>query len=256
MKTGILVTARLKSVRLPLKALKPIHGRPMIAHQLDRLRMSEIDRIVICTSTMSQDDPLEVLAREEGVGCYRGHPEDVLERLTYAATEFGFDRVFVCTADNPFIDHVSLDLLMHFLSAKRLDYAQMEGLPRGAFGWAASVPAMRHACEVKDTRDTEFWPAYFMKSGLFRWSVLPAEPSVRWPELRLTVDTPADFELTCRIFDELYQPGHVFGLSDIVELCRKSPELVQINAHVRQRQQKPIKLKSGVGSGRAASASP
>ena len=69
------------------------------------------------------------------------------------------------------------------------------------------------------------------------------DPRVRWPELRLTVDTPEDFELIQRIFEALYVPGEIFSLADIVDLCKARPDLVAINANVRQKQALSIRLK-------------
>ena len=89
MKTTLTVTARLKSSRLPMKAIKPIHGRPMFCHLLDRIKLARRPQeIVVCTSPLAQDDPLEELARQENVPCFRGDPEDVLQRLTDAAEAF------------------------------------------------------------------------------------------------------------------------------------------------------------------------
>ena len=79
MKSAVLITARLKSKRLPKKIIKPIYGKPMIKHMLDRLKLAKnSNKIIICTSTVTQDDPLEKIANQENVICYRGDPEDVL----------------------------------------------------------------------------------------------------------------------------------------------------------------------------------
>lgn len=250
MKTAILITARLKSSRLPKKALRPIVGRPLISHLIDRLRLSErADAIVMCTSTVSEDDPLERLAHDEGVACFRGDPVDVLVRLRDAAQTFDCERVFVCTADNPFVDPVHLDALVDFLVAQRCDYACTKGLPWGAFGWAVTTRALAAACEIKNTRDTEVWGGYFTETGRFQHGVLAADAEVRWPELRLTVDTPEDYELASRICEALYEPGKVFTLTDIVQLCRSSPELVAINAHICQKAPAPIRVKDDALAG-------
>jgi spore coat polysaccharide biosynthesis protein SpsF (cytidylyltransferase family) len=68
------------------------------------------------------------------------------------------------------------------------------------------------------------------------------DPQIHWPELRLTVDTPEDFELVTKIFDELYEPPKVFPLSAIVRLCRERPDLVAINASVQQKVGRPIRI--------------
>ena len=245
MNTAILITARLKSTRLPMKVIKPILGRPMICHMLDRLKLAQRPhKIIICTSTVAQDDPLEEIAAHESVCCFRGHPDDVLLRLTHAADQFGVDAVISCTADNPFVDPVYIDRLTDFHLEHGYDYGKSEGLPHGTYAYALSYQAMVRACEIKAETDTEVWGGYFTETGRFSWGVMQVDdPSVRWPELRLTVDTPEDFELVIRIFDELYKPGEVFPLRAIVDLCRRRPDLVAINKHIQQKPARPIRVK-------------
>jgi len=249
MRTAIFVTARLKSTRLPMKAIKPIKGRPMISHLLDRLRLvKRAKRIVLCTSPVEQDAPLVRIAKQENVDYYLGDPEDVLLRLTKAAEHFGVDTIISCTADNPFVEPEYVDRLLDFHLAHQHDFSKTEGLPFGAFSYALSRPAMEKACEIKAERDTEVWGGYFTESGYFRWGTMEvSDPAVRWPELRLTVDTPEDFEFASRIFDELYEPGRVFFLPALVELCRARPDLVAINAAVRQKPGKPIMVRRDTG---------
>jgi len=249
LKTAILVTARLKSTRLPKKVIRPIHGRPMIVHMLDRLKLARrSEEIIICTSPIAQDDPLVDIAKQEGVRCYRGHPEDVLLRLTHAAEQFEVDTVVSCTADNPFVDPEYIDRLVEFHLKHGYDYSKIEGLPFGTFSYALSYPAMVTACEIKEKVDTEVWGGYFTETGLFSWGVMDVEdPSVRWPDLRLTVDTSEDFELIQHIFDELYQPGEVFPLRAILKLCRSRPDLIAINANVQQKPAPAIEFKSVQG---------
>lgn len=246
MKTAILITARLKSTRLPRKVMKKIKNRPMISHMLDRLRMAQKpEGIIICTSTFAQDDPLEEIASVEGVHCFRGDPDDVLLRLTDAARRYGIGTVISCTADNPFVDPIYIDHLVHFHNKQGNDYSNIEGLPFGTFSYALSYPAMVRACQIKDETDTEVWGGYFTETSLFKVGTLSViDSELRRPNLRLTVDTPEDFDLVRRIFDALYHPGKVFALKEIVVFCDKHPELVRINAHLQQKPFKPIRVKS------------
>lgn len=245
MSTAILVTARLKSTRLPMKVVKLILGRPMLCHTLDRLKLAKRpQKIVICTSTLTQDDPLEEIASQESVYCFRGHPDDVLLRLTDAADQHGVDTLISCTADNPFVDPVYIDRLVDFHIEQGNDYSNTEGLPFGTFTYVVSYPSMVRACEIKSETDTEVWGKYFTQTGLFKVGTLHVtDPEVSRPNLRLTVDTPEDFELVSRIFDALYVEGKVFSLKEIVQLCDNHPELVRINARVAQKPAKPIRLK-------------
>ena len=62
MKTAILITARLKSTRLPLKAIRPIHGRPMFCHMLDRVKQAtRPQEIIVCTSPLCRTTRLRNL---------------------------------------------------------------------------------------------------------------------------------------------------------------------------------------------------
>ena len=246
MTTACFITARLKSTRLPRKVLKPLCGRPMIAYLVERLKLSRrVDRIVLCTSTVSEDDPLERFAADAAIDCFRGDPDDVLRRLYDAARCYRVNLVASCTADNPFVDPVSMDALIDFHIAGGYDYCRSVDIPWGTFTATVSYSAMEKACEIKDMSDTEVWGGYFTETELFQVGMLHhGDPKVARPELRLTVDEPADFELAARIVERLQQPGEVFGLDEIVALLDAHPELAALNALVQQKTPKPIRVKS------------
>lgn len=250
MKTAIFIIARLKSTRLPKKVLKPILDRPMISHLLDRLKLAKRpDQIILCTSTVAQDDPLEEWADSQGIPCFRGHPDDVLYRKAACMERYGVDTVISCTADNPFVDPEYIDKLTDFHLEQKNDFSKVEGLPWGAFSYLLSSSAIKKACEIKALTDTEVWGGYFVETGMFRWSALQVtDPRVLWPELRLTVDTPEDFELATRLFEELQEPDRIFSLEDIVDLCLQKPELLKINAEIEQKPALPIKVKTEFGN--------
>jgi spore coat polysaccharide biosynthesis protein SpsF len=237
LKTAILITARLKSSRLPLKAMRSILGRPMVCHLIERLKATRAaDGIILCTSALTADDPLEHIAKRERIECFRGHPDDVLVRITDAAKKFDVETVISCTADNPFTDPGYIDELVVFHREGEYDFSRLEGLPLGAFSYALSRQAMERACAIKNSTDTEMWGPWFTDTGEFRCGMLGVEdPRVRWPELRLTVDTAEDFDLASQIFGMLYRPGRLFSLAEIVDLCRRMPELTLLNRHVVQR---------------------
>lgn len=213
---------------------------------IDRLQLAKRpDQIIICTSTLDQDDPLEEIAKQEAIECFRGHPDDVLLRLKCAADHFGIDVVVSCTADNPFVDPNYIDHLVDFHVARQNDYSIVDGLPWGTFSYTLSYPAMERACHVKVETDTEVWMGYFAQTGMFKGGTLRvSDPRYRRPNLRLTVDTSEDLALVVKIFDALYVEGQVFGLREIVKLCDSHPDLAELNSHVEQKPAKPIRIRS------------
>ncbi len=245
MSIAILLTARLKSSRLARKVEKPIHGKAMLGHLIERLKLAkEPDRIVLCTSTVEQDDPLADIAEEEGVDFFRSHPDDVLVRIRDAAREFGVDTIVVCTGDNPFIDPPHIDALVRFARDNTLDYAITADLPLGVTAYVLNASAVEQACLIKEDVDTEFWPEYFTESGIFRFGEMPplAKEFAR-SDLRLTVDYQEDFELVTAVFDALNETGNTFPLADIIRYLDSHPDVRDLNANVQQAVRKRPTLK-------------
>lgn len=207
---------------------------------VDNLRRARaVEAILLCTSYLESDDELETFCGREGLPCFRGHPDDVLSRIDEAAKSFQVNLVVSCTADNPLTDPEWIDRLVTFHREKQLDFSRTQGLPFGCFAYAVTSEALRRACALKQETDSEVWGGYFTETGLFRCDVLEVEdPAVRWPELRLTVDTPEDFAL----LDSLYQAlPDGFSLADVVAHCRAHPDLVALNSTVAQKLAKPIR---------------
>ena len=260
MRTGFLITARLKSTRLPEKLLRETEGRPIFAHMLDRLKLAKrVDRIVVCTSTNSQDDRLVELAVAEGVDYFRGDEDDVVDRLTKAATAFDLDFVLSITADCPFSDPGYADLIVAAYERTNADLIRALDLPHGAYSYGVKTDAFRRVLEIKDEKNSEVWSRYFTDTDLFQVYDLPIDnPFHRQPHLRMTLDYPEDLEFFRKIFAHLYRAGKVFSLDEILQLLRDHPEIVEINRHCavaykkRWTRQSSIKLKPRYRVERAA----
>ena len=110
MNVTVIVAARLRSTRLPGKALLPLAGLPMLALLLRRLKASKLSQqIVLATTTRKEDNLLEQWARFEGVDVFRGSENNVAGRFVAAAEKFGGQYIARITADCPFIDGWMLD---------------------------------------------------------------------------------------------------------------------------------------------------
>ena len=244
MKIASFITARLKSKRLKRKVLLPICGKPMISHLVDRLRLSKkCEQIVLCTSTVEQDDDLEIFAAKEGIECFRGHPDDVMLRLRDAARFYNVDIVSSCTADNPLIDNVCMDELIEYHLKGKFDFSSSQNLPFGTFTMAVNKDSLDKACAIKDSDETEFWPQYFLRTNQFKLGNLFHSKIYNHKNIRLTVDEELDFKLINSIFKNLYKNQHVFSLREVLSFLDKNPELKEINVSVNQKKPNPKKIK-------------
>ena len=92
MKNAIIITARTNSSRLPGKATININGVPTISHLIDGLLTSkEADELILCTTTLKEDNILCEIAESKGIKFYRGSVTDKLERWRGACKKFNID---------------------------------------------------------------------------------------------------------------------------------------------------------------------
>ena len=91
-----ILQARFSSTRLPGKVLKPILGKPMLLHQIERLQNSQmIDKLVIATSDDFSDDDIEKICLDNNVEVFRGSLDNVLDRFYQCAKYIILIMLFV-----------------------------------------------------------------------------------------------------------------------------------------------------------------
>ena len=193
-RAGIILQARFGSSRLPGKALAIIAGRTVLEHCLRRLMFAGVAPVVLATTQRPEDDALEAVAKSLGAGVFRGDTNDVLARFLSAAEAFDFDTIIRATGDNPCVDIQAPGRLLESLRAYAADYACEDGLPYGAAVEAVTREAlMRAGHESYHAEDREHVTTYVRRNTqTFRVLLSPAPAPLRRPDVRVTVDTPAD----------------------------------------------------------------
>lgn len=203
MTIGIVIQARMGSTRLPGKVLMPIAGRPLLDHVLGRLQMLKTKAtVVIATSTEPGDDPIQAYSIARGVDCFRGSELDVLDRYAACARNGSFAHVVRLTADNPFTDIEELDRLIALHLRDRNDYTHAFGqMPLGIGAEIFSIGALEESArDGHAPHHREHVNEYITDNPeRFRIGSLTIPAAKVHPDLRLTVDTPQDYERACRI---------------------------------------------------------
>jgi spore coat polysaccharide biosynthesis protein SpsF len=235
-RVGALLRMRLRSERLPNKALEPIAGRPVFAHILDRMFAARSVRrredVIVCITEDPSDDPLPPLIEATGARVHRGSEQDLIARLHGAVREYPFDIVIQVDGDDVCVDPLYMDLcVLALLLDETLDVAVCDGQPLGIGSKALRTEAIeRVATHYLPSPNGTGAMLYFTHTGLCKVaSVGPVGTEHVHESARLTLDYPRDLELFRALFAELYRPGEVFGVGEIVSLLRRRPELVAIN---------------------------
>ena len=235
MKIGFLITARLKSSRLKLKLLKRLNGYTVIERVIQRAKIvEECDDIVLCTSADNQDLPLVRIAKNNDIYCFNGDAEDVLKRLNDAASLFNLDFVIGITADNPLFSIRYANIIADMIRAQPdIDFIYSSGNPVGMNIYALNTKALKLICEVKEQVDTEIWGSLVNRPELFNVIEVPTMQEDIVDIERLTLDEDADYRLLNSIFN-CFDKEYVIEEYDIKHLLETSPELKEINAHIKQ----------------------
>jgi spore coat polysaccharide biosynthesis protein SpsF len=235
------IEARMTSSRLPGKVLLPVLGRPLLEHMVERLRRSRrIDAIVLATTAEAASDPLEALAAELGIGCFRGSEDDVLARVLGAAQASGADIIVETTGDCPLIDPTWLDVVVDaYLGDGGCDFCSntlTETFPRGTDVRVFSTEALAEVAQAtQDPADREHVSLYFWTHPERYHLREVRSPDPTLGSLRLTVDTPEDLALVRAVFERLYPQSPAFGLDEIATLLREHPEIRALNASIQQK---------------------
>jgi spore coat polysaccharide biosynthesis protein SpsF len=240
MRVTATIEARMAASRLPGKVMLPLAGAPMLQRLIERIRRSaRVDDVVVATTVSAPDAIIADLCGRIDCRVYRGPVEDITRRLMEAAA--GADVVMQITGDCPLIDPAHVDETLRLLIDRNADYAS-NSLDRNTFPLGCDVrcftmAALRRSAELSDDPTDRVHGSYFIyrHPEMFRLVGWDAPVDLRWPELRLTVDEPADYELVRRVFEALYPAQPDFGVADVVALLRRNPDWILLNSAVRQK---------------------
>jgi spore coat polysaccharide biosynthesis protein SpsF len=231
-----IIQARLGSTRFPKKVFADLAGKPLIWHVINRLKYSDrINNIVLATTNSTTDDDLANWANIEHVNLFRGSENNVLERFYFAAKQYSADIIVRITADDPFKDPTIIDKVIDTLLDENLDFAYNnnpptfpEGLDTEVFTYDAIEKAY---FQSNDDYEKEHVTQYFYRNNeVFKQSNFRNVNDIS--NLRWTIDTELDYEMTKQVYNVLYREDSIFQMNDILRLLDEKPEISLINLDV------------------------
>ena len=226
-----LLQARYSSSRLPGKVLKPILGKPILLHQIERIQNSEmIDQIVVATSDNVADDAIERVCLDNEIMVFRGSLDNVLDRFYQCSKLYNPEYIVRLTGDCPLIDWEVIDGMIQYFLEGNFDYVETSlKFPDGLDAEVMTVSALMQAkYNAALPSEIEHVTQYICNRGeLFNNGVFEFKQNLS--HLRLTVDEPEDFVLVKYIYKSLYENNPLFLIDDILNLLQDQPEFTKIN---------------------------
>ena len=232
-----IIQARMGSTRLPGKVLMEIDGVPLLEIMMTRVTQSKLlDKVIIATSTLSNDDQIEEFCKKNGYVCFRGSENDVLSRYYDCAKKYNANVIVRLTADCPLIDPLVINDVINLYYINNVDYAvntvppETSTFPDGSDVEVFSLKALEKAYqEAISPNDREHVTFYFWKSN-HGFSIKQLIQENDWSKFRFTVDYPEDFDVVKFIIKKL-KSRKIFGhLDDIVSIIESNPKIKQLNS--------------------------
>ena len=239
MRINAVIQARTGSTRLPWKVLEDLGGRPVLEWVVRAARAAtQIDTVIVATSTTAGDDVVAELAGSLGVPVVRGSEDDVLSRFVAALDAHPADALVRLTADCPLLDPTLIDAVAGAWAAAPIhDYVStvlVRCLPRGMDVELVTAGALRAVDRVAVGHDrVHVTSRLYAEPTAYRLLGVCVTPPAN--DLRVTLDTRQDLALLRALVAEL--PDAPASWRDVVAVLRARPDLVAINSGV---QQKPL----------------
>ncbi|MBS1663284.1 MAG: glycosyltransferase family protein [Bacteroidetes bacterium] len=236
-----IIQTRRGSSRLPDKVLMPLQGKPLFVRQAERVRASRLHgRVVIATTTDASDDAIEEACFQEGLDCFRGHPQDLLDRHYQAALRYPAGTVIKIPSDCPLIDTASIDQVIGYYLEHIGEFDFVSNLhpatwPDGndveIMTFAALERAWREASRPLEREHTT--PYIWENPSLFRVGNVVMNGGKDYSMThRFTIDYAEDYQFIKAVYDELYPANPLFGVLEILDLLERRPDLYTINAEM------------------------
>jgi len=235
MMIGAIVQARMTSSRLHGKVLLTVQGKPIIDYLFAQLeQIQKLDKIILATTTNSEDDPLVEYAVKNQIYYFRGSEHDVLERYYQAATEYNLQHILRITGDCPLLDPFICDQIIDLYLEEQADVVGTgptfaEGLDCEIFSLSVLTDAYQKA-KLKSEREHV---SLFLYNHKDHYKVIEVENETDDSKYRFTLDEPEDFHVIEAIINGIsLKSSELYTAEKIKSFLDQHPEIFRLNNHI------------------------
>ena len=248
MKIAIIIQARTGSTRLANKMLKPFYQNQTILHIIIENLKRDIDLpIILATTNNPNDDCIEEVAEENGIFCFRGSEENVLQRFIDAANQYQVEVIIRVCADNPFLNPAYILSLIDLYKESQSDYISFKtknDIPtiKTHYGFFAELVSLSALIKVEKLTNEKLYREHvtnfiYINTPLFDVKLI-AIPFEENESIRLTIDTLEDFNLAQSIYKELKKDHDTISPQLVISYLNQNKDYLKQMQQQIQLQQK------------------
>jgi spore coat polysaccharide biosynthesis protein SpsF (cytidylyltransferase family) len=226
------VPCRMKSSRLPNKAIKDIYGISAVQRCLLNVKaMEKVDKVVLATSTNHEDDVLQYHILDGEVELVRGSEDDVVDRFMPIIDKYQPEHIMRITGDCPLVSYELADLLIdsHLTTGAEATFTRSP-VALGVNCEIYKTSAIRKLKQLfPQTNYSEYLILYFLNNpDKFNLNIVPA-PERFIQKWRLTLDEENDLRLFNMIYEHLDVGRRAVAFDEVVSFFNEHPEAASIN---------------------------
>lgn len=198
--------------------------------------------IIVATTVSKGDDKIEELCNRLDVHCFRGSEEDVLSRFIEAAKSYNADKVIRICADNVFLDMTQLEYLINNFSCQDADYMSFitnDGTPsiKTHYGFWTEAVTLKALERIQSMTSEKLYHEHvtnfiYENPDEFSLSFTPISNTDKRIDdlnnIRLTIDTETDFNISQQIFKYLSENSIPVTTSNIIDYLEDNKEIYLI----------------------------
>ncbi|MES2131545.1 MAG: N-acetylneuraminate synthase family protein [Bacteroidota bacterium] len=233
-KIATIIACRLKSSRLPKKAIEKIGNISSVEYCIkNALQFKHVDHTILATSTLPDDAELKNYTYDPRVIFHTGHPEDVIKRYLDVIDKMDIDVIIRVTADMPYISDDILQILLKSHFETGADYTRAKDAAVGQNLEIINAQALRYVKSFfPEANYSEYMTWYFINNSE-RFKINEVDlPKEMIRSYRLTLDYPEDLEMFNRIEDYFKGSNKQVTLHNLFEYLDAHPEVASINGHL------------------------
>ena len=231
MNTVLIIQARMGSTRLPGKSTLNLGGKPLIGWLIHRLKKtSQVDKIVLSTTTKTEDDILEKIGLEYEIDVFRGSENDLVDRYYQAAKKYKANLIVRVPGDNALPEPKEIDRVINYhnnngndFSSNFPDVAQHgyphNGYPDGIGAEVINFEALKRIWNLSSSPRNREHPHtnFYENPKMFKIGVLECQEEIRRPDIILDINTKEQYEFVSEMYEYMTANYIEFGIREVIK---------------------------------------
>ncbi|OGH70537.1 MAG: hypothetical protein A2754_02125 [Candidatus Magasanikbacteria bacterium RIFCSPHIGHO2_01_FULL_47_8] len=232
-KFAAIIACRLKSTRLPRKALLKIGDISSIELCIKHtLQFNGVNNVVLATSTVPEDAELKDYTYDPAVIFHQGDPDDVIDRYLGIINKLGIDVIVRITGDMQYVSNDIFQILARSHFENGADYTVGKEAAVGTNLEIINAAALRKVKHYFPRADYSEYMTYYFQNNpeYFRLNFVELPPELVRP-YRLTLDYAEDLEMFRAIEKHFSENNLSYSIQELFKFLDSHPEIAGFNKH-------------------------